>query len=163
MLELLCNWLLAYLLHSTGLLGGVWLLDRTGLLRRFGAVEFAWRVALFGALLTASLQVLAPALPRAAPPAAVVSTKIAAAPQAEAVVLAPVVEMPLSAPPARHRIALPAEAGPPLLLLAALWAGGAALALLGLFARLAWLRASLTRLPHCADEPTQALAGLARR
>lgn len=58
MLEVLTGWLLNYLLHSTVLLGGVWLLERAGWLTQRTWREAFWRWAFFGAVLTASAQPL---------------------------------------------------------------------------------------------------------
>lgn len=58
MLELLTGWLINYLLHSTLLLGGVWALERLGVLRHPSWRELCWRWAFFGAVLTASAQPL---------------------------------------------------------------------------------------------------------
>ncbi len=49
-------WMLTYLLHSTLLLGGAWLLGRLLGERRLALQETAWKVALVGGVLTASLQ-----------------------------------------------------------------------------------------------------------
>jgi len=51
------SWLGTYLLHSTLLLGGVWLLARRGLLRTPRLAERMWRLAVVGGVLTATLQV----------------------------------------------------------------------------------------------------------
>lgn len=66
MVALLATWLFAYLLHSTLFLGGTWASERLGLLRAHAAREFAWRAALVGGVLTASLQTAwsAASLPR---------------------------------------------------------------------------------------------------
>jgi hypothetical protein len=49
-------WLATYLIHSTLLLGATWLLTR-GLARRLdGVAELCWKLALLGALISASLQ-----------------------------------------------------------------------------------------------------------
>jgi len=56
MFDSLIVWLATYLVHSTVLFGAVALLGGCGLLRRPGLAETAWRVALYGAFLTASLQ-----------------------------------------------------------------------------------------------------------
>jgi len=55
--DLLRDWLLTYLVHSTLLLAGVWVV--VGLLRRLPVVqqETLWRTALLGGLVTASAQV----------------------------------------------------------------------------------------------------------
>ncbi|WP_416760293.1 M56 family metallopeptidase [Roseateles sp. So40a] len=74
MLEILTGWLLNYLLHSTVLLGGVWLLERAGWLTQRTWREAFWRWAFFGAVLTASAQPLTQAtrivLPELFPPLA---------------------------------------------------------------------------------------------
>jgi hypothetical protein len=53
---------LTLLLHATLLLGAVWLLERGGVLRHPRWAELAWRGALFGALLSATLASLVPLL-----------------------------------------------------------------------------------------------------
>src|SRR5882724_1084150 len=70
-------WLLTYLLHSTLLLGVAWLASKPLARWSVAAEETMWKLALVGALLTASLQLSAgwePAAGRwrlaAAPPAA---------------------------------------------------------------------------------------------
>jgi HEAT repeat protein/beta-lactamase regulating signal transducer with metallopeptidase domain len=78
-------WLLTYAVHSTALIGTVWLADQGGLLRSLRLRDLAWRTALVGGLFTATLQLAAgltpfggaaelraPALPAltTAPPAA---------------------------------------------------------------------------------------------
>ena len=50
-------WLLTYLLHSTILLGGGWLLTSSGAVRTPAAKDTLWKVCLVGGLLTASVQV----------------------------------------------------------------------------------------------------------
>ncbi len=49
-------WLLTYLLHSTILLGGGWLLTSAGVVRTPVAKDTLWKVCLVGGLLTASVQ-----------------------------------------------------------------------------------------------------------
>jgi HEAT repeat protein/Zn-dependent protease with chaperone function len=49
-------WLLTYALHSSVLIGGTWALQRFGFLRSLRLRDLAWRGALLGGLLTASLQ-----------------------------------------------------------------------------------------------------------
>jgi beta-lactamase regulating signal transducer with metallopeptidase domain len=49
-------WLLTYLLHSTLLLGGGWLLTATGVVRSSVAKDTLWKVCLVGGLLTATVQ-----------------------------------------------------------------------------------------------------------
>lgn len=58
--ELLVNWLLTYLAHSTLLLGALWLLDRGVLGRDPIRRERLWRAALVVPILSAGLQVAAP-------------------------------------------------------------------------------------------------------
>ena len=55
-LATLLGWLLTYLVHSTLLLGGAWLLTR-GPARVAHLRETVWRVALLGALVTTTAQV----------------------------------------------------------------------------------------------------------
>lgn len=52
-------WLLTYAVHSTLLIGSVWLADRMGLLRSLRLRDLAWRTALVGALFTTTLQLAA--------------------------------------------------------------------------------------------------------
>jgi len=52
-------WLLTYAVHSTALIGTVWLAERGGLLRSLRLRDVAWRTALIGGVLTASLQLAA--------------------------------------------------------------------------------------------------------
>ncbi|HVK63317.1 MAG TPA: M56 family metallopeptidase [Polyangium sp.] len=54
----LVGWLVTYLIHSTALLGGAWLVDRLSR-NRPDWQEFAWRVALVGGLVTATVQTAA--------------------------------------------------------------------------------------------------------
>jgi bla regulator protein blaR1 len=54
--QVIVCWLLTYLVHSTLLLGLVYVLDRSGRLRSGALLEAAWRAALFGAVVTTSLQ-----------------------------------------------------------------------------------------------------------
>ena len=49
-------WLLTYALHSTILIAGAWIAERTRLLRSLRARDLAWRTALLGGLFTATLQ-----------------------------------------------------------------------------------------------------------
>lgn len=50
------EWLITYALHSTVLLAAVYVLERARLLVELDVRETAWRIAMFGALLTATLQ-----------------------------------------------------------------------------------------------------------
>ena len=52
-------WLLTYAVHSTVLIGSVWLAERVGLLRSLRLRDLAWRTALLGGLVTATLQLAA--------------------------------------------------------------------------------------------------------
>ena len=52
-------WLLTYAVHSTVLIGSVWLAERAGLLRSLRLRDLAWRTALVGGLVTATLQLAA--------------------------------------------------------------------------------------------------------
>lgn len=52
------SWLLTYLVHSSLLLGGVFLLERVGRIRSGALLSGLWRAAFFGTVLTATLQVL---------------------------------------------------------------------------------------------------------
>jgi len=54
---LVLAWLGTYVLHSTLLLGGVWILSRRGLLSAPRLAERVWRMAILGGILTAALQV----------------------------------------------------------------------------------------------------------
>ncbi len=62
-LGLLAAFLLTYLLHSTLLLGGAWLLSRRFAGRHNRLEEWIWRGALVGGLLTAAFQLSLPARP----------------------------------------------------------------------------------------------------
>lgn len=55
-LDLGFSFLLTLALHATVLLGATWLLERAGALKHPGWAELAWRTALFGALLSSSLE-----------------------------------------------------------------------------------------------------------
>lgn len=66
------GWLLTYLLHSTILLGLAWLLEHLALLRTPQLRELVWRIALFGGLLTATLQAPLHAAFSHSPPAAAI-------------------------------------------------------------------------------------------
>ncbi|HSP18451.1 MAG TPA: M56 family metallopeptidase, partial [Myxococcaceae bacterium] len=52
-------WLLTYTVHSTALIGTVWLAERGGILRSLRLRDLAWRTALVGGVLTATLQLAA--------------------------------------------------------------------------------------------------------
>ena len=55
-------WLANYLLHSTVLLVGAWLLDNAGFLGNNRSREFVWRLVLLGAIATATLHTFLPAV-----------------------------------------------------------------------------------------------------
>jgi hypothetical protein len=93
--SLMLGFALTLLLHASVLLGAVWLCERIGLLRHAARAELAWRAALFGALLSASLGTVVASWSSAAPDAR-------AAPDASR----------SDAPPAVNA-ALPAAAVPP--------------------------------------------------
>lgn len=67
LLDLLVSFQLTLLLHATVLLSLAWLLERTGALKNPAWAELAWRAALFGALLSAAISVLGPALGAGSP------------------------------------------------------------------------------------------------
>ncbi len=62
LLDTLVSFQLTLLLHATVLLSLAWTAERAGWLRHPGWAELAWRGALFGALLSATLSVLGPAV-----------------------------------------------------------------------------------------------------
>ena len=66
--EILAAWLITVALHASALLGIGWLLDRSALRARPAWRELMWRAAFFGAVVSASAQVLldVPASPRVA-------------------------------------------------------------------------------------------------
>ncbi len=52
------GWLIAFVLHATVLLAAVWAIERLGLLKHPGWAEWAWRLALFGAFISVSLELM---------------------------------------------------------------------------------------------------------
>jgi hypothetical protein len=54
-------WMVTYLLHSTLVLGGVWLLTGSGLVRDPRARDVLWKVALLGGVVSATVGVIRPA------------------------------------------------------------------------------------------------------
>lgn len=52
------SWLLTYLVHSTLLVGAAYAIERSGRVRSGAVLSGLWRAAIFGAILTASLQVV---------------------------------------------------------------------------------------------------------
>lgn len=172
---LLVGWLLSYLLHSSVLLGATWLAERAGLLARLprAAVETLWRGALFGGLLSASMQLLQqqalPQPPPAGPAAAIVQRAPALiasaspdpAPSTGLARPAPAIEPGAVAPAAAPR-ALTLDLQPLLQraagLTTLLWLIVAALGLALLPLRLLWLRRIVRRLPLSEDAPLQRFA-----
>lgn len=71
-LSLPAGWLLAFALHATVLLLAVWLIERLGLLKHPGWAEWAWRVALFGAFVSVTVELVPWSAMRASPTAATV-------------------------------------------------------------------------------------------
>ena len=55
-LDLVLSLGLTFVLHASLLLGAAWLVERFGWLRHSGVAELAWRIALFGALVSTGLQ-----------------------------------------------------------------------------------------------------------
>ncbi len=77
MSEVLVRWLITYFIHSSLLIVAALLIERLRLAGDLAAREFVWRVALFGGLATASLQmafVAGPASPMPASPAIVAAS-----------------------------------------------------------------------------------------
>ncbi len=168
MFEALVNWLLAYMLHSSVLLGAALLTERAGLWRRLSTAqaELGWRWALFGPLLTASWPLLAALAPPAAPevepqaaPMVVAAHELEAPPSvapsaqaAPAAPAAPVEETPVDWLPAAASTAT------------VLWLAGATAALLLLLAGAAWLARAVRRLPANGNvELTAQVRSLAQR
>ncbi len=96
MTDALLLWPLAYLLHSTLLLGAAWLASRW--IRHPVLAEAMWRCAFFGAFVTATLPSLAQLLPSLAPAPA--AARVAAAARAPARVTPARVQAPAAAEPA---------------------------------------------------------------
>ncbi|HEV2148840.1 MAG TPA: M56 family metallopeptidase [Longimicrobiaceae bacterium] len=67
---LLLGWALTYLVHSTLLLGGLWLLTSRGV-GSWAVRDTLWKVAVVGGILTATIQTAAAWAPGAGPPATV--------------------------------------------------------------------------------------------
>lgn len=156
---LLVAWLLTYLLHSTLLLGGAWLLERLGAVRSPAARDSLWKVALLGGLVTATAQLalrveprtarvslsasagspfidVAGEVPRRAPPAARATRVEPPSWDGASLTATP----PVSAEPRRFRLAQGIHVSWPAMLLH-LWLMGA----LALSIRLVALRAGLRR------------------
>ena len=166
MFEALVNWLIAYSLHSTVVLGLALLAERAGLLRRLSPAqaELGWRWALFGPVLSATWPLVAALMPtHTAPtvePASQVQTMPADVAPAPASIAA-TAPAPRPEPQAEPQFDwLPTAAGAA----TSLWLVGAlgALSLLGLGAM--HLAGSVRRLPANADAALQAqLETLSRR
>ncbi|HEY4079848.1 MAG TPA: M56 family metallopeptidase [Burkholderiaceae bacterium] len=164
MFEALVNWLIAYSLHSTVVLGLAWLAERAGLLRRLSPAqaELGWRWALFGPVLSATWPLIAGLMPAHPAPGIEPAASVQTAPIE--VAPAPITETTQTTAPAPQ-----AEPQPDWLPTAAgaatsLWLVGAlgALSLLGLGAMA--LAGSVRRLPANADAGLQAqLEDLCRR
>ncbi len=169
--DALLLWPLAYLVHSTLMLGAVWIASRW--IRHAVLLETLWRCAFFGAFLTASLQPLAQlvAAPRAAPQAA----QAAVAPSVELAFLDTAPRAPAAKPAAPVQAAKPPTPEPAwrwwlppemrLGLLAALlaWALVAAAGLLRLAVQWAALVRACARLrPNVDHGWTASLRELAR-
>ena len=109
-------WLLTYLLHSTILLGGAWLLSATRAVRSPVVQDTVWKVCLVGGLLTATIQTAWPVeglgprfwLPSVMAPAA------AAAPAVRETWVAPAAAAGVAARPATHLRARAAAAAAPI-------------------------------------------------
>lgn len=172
--DTLLLWPLAYLVHSTLMLGAVWIASRW--IRHAVLLETLWRCAFFGAFLTASLQPLAQLVPapRAAPQAAQAAVAPAvelafldAAPRAPAVApVAPVAPAPAQAAPAPQptwRWWLPPEMRLGLLAALLAWAFVTAAGLLRLVVQWAALVRACARLQPNVDHGwTTSLRELAR-
>lgn len=63
---LVVAWLLTYLVHSTILLGGAWLLSAAGIVRSPVAKDMLWKVCLVGGILTATVYLASPYQPYSA-------------------------------------------------------------------------------------------------
>src|SRR6218665_3870489 len=105
----LVSWLLSYLLHSSVLLGLAAGAERLGLLRRLphAALEILWRGALFGGLLTASLQTWQ------SWPATATATATAAATNATAAAVVAPLAVTAPAPARNTSPSLPPPSPPP--------------------------------------------------
>lgn len=172
MTDLLLTWVCSYLLHSSLLMGSLWVAERRGWLARLAAPtqEMLWRLALLGGVVSATLPLLPTSMP--ATPLAGVSTAspVVVDPAPAAAMRPALVNVAFAArdsdmPAPRAQLgALPAAAAlaAPVHDLAvsfvALWLTGAAVMLLALAAQWAWLRRAVRRLPRLADPRWQSLA-----
>jgi beta-lactamase regulating signal transducer with metallopeptidase domain len=103
-------WPLAYLVHSTLLLGAVWIASRW--IRQPVLAETLWRCAFFGAFVTASLQPLSLIAPALTPDATRASATATAPPVARALVAAPSPDTLPAAAPAPAAAPVPAATIP---------------------------------------------------
>ncbi|MFG6460399.1 M56 family metallopeptidase [Roseateles sp. DXS20W] len=168
MTDALLTWACSYLLHSSLLIGGLWVAERAGWLARLGTAtqETLWRLALLGGLVSASLPLLPalPSLPQAAP-AVAAPAPAQTPPSPPDARLAPLVaDVPAASRPRAQLGALPVAArlAPTAqnaaMGLAAVWLLGAVLLLAGLTLQWLWLGRAVRRLPALADPRWQALA-----
>lgn len=168
MTDALLTWLGSYLLHSSLLIGGVWVAERAGLLARLATAtqESLWRLALLGGLVSASVPLL-PAMP--GPSGDVVHADVTVQVQdlAPVAVHADVAEpsaKPFNARPSAQLGALPLathiepKAQDFALTFVALWLAGAAAMLVALALQWAWLRHAVRRLLPVSDPRWLALA-----
>jgi len=137
------SWLATYLVHSTALLSAAWLVDRLAGRRLPAIAETAWRAALVGGLLSATLHsaaqpglVLRPLAARAAPPAGHGMTTAATVPLPTAGPASQPHPSGLSTDRVAHALPSLAAIG---------WASGAVLLLVRLGASAAALRELLRR------------------
>lgn len=164
-------WPLAYLVHSTVLLGAAWMASRW--VRHPALAEALWRCAFFGAFVTASLQPLAQLLPSRAPtptpparvaaqaPARVTPARVQA-PEPPAAPAAPAVPHAVS-PETTWRLWLPQQTRLALLAALAAWLAVAAVGLVTLALQwLALVRACARLRPNVDGGWTQSLRELAR-
>ena len=171
MSDALLLWPLAYLVHSTLLLGGAWLASRR--VRHPALAEALWRCAFFGAFVTASLQPLAQMLPSrtpapaspahvAAPAAARVTPARVQAPEPHAAPV-PAAVPPSVSPDRAWRLWLPQQTRLALFALLAAWAVITAAGLLALALQwLALVRACRRLRPNVDAGWTQSLLELVR-
>lgn len=168
MTDLLLTWACSYLLHSSLLLGGLWLAERAGGLARLTTTtqELLWRLALLGGIVSATLPLLA------APVTAPLAQAEVAVPAVERVAVLPAEERPVAvdadapaptepaAAPSAQLGALPlASVAHDLALVAlGLWLAGAVLMGLALAVQWAWLRRTVRRLPALGGPRWPALA-----
>ncbi|MDR7332647.1 M56 family metallopeptidase [Roseateles asaccharophilus] len=166
MTDVLLTWLCSYLLHSSLLIGALWVAERAGWLARVttSTQETLWRLALLGGLLSASLPLLTAA---PAPGPVVRPAQVAVQDPAPVITDALPSNAPVAQLPGAQLGALPLTTRfePQTHDLAvgfvAVWLLGAVLMAAALAAQWAWLRRTVCRLAVVADPRWQALvAGL---